>query len=261
MGLYAFASLTGSPGATTTALTWATCSATPTLLVEADLTGGSAVLAGRLRGQIPHHKTILAVAGTELEDDQLAVLQAQTLPLPGAVSDSSVIPTIARHTQALGLDPAWPTILSALRQLSDSAGMDVLVDVGRLTTRATPWAVLDGMDAVLVTARAALPDLTCLTNNLSWVSDHLPRALLGVVLVEAAYEGWSTKEVSGILRPTPVLGTIPNLPKAAAAYSHGWQQAPKRQLRGLHAATTTLAHSVHTAATTHRETLLLEDPR
>jgi hypothetical protein len=52
MSLIVLASASGSPGVTTTALGLALTWPRPVLLVEADPTGGSAVAAGYLRGQL-----------------------------------------------------------------------------------------------------------------------------------------------------------------------------------------------------------------
>ncbi|WP_431472937.1 ParA family protein [Ornithinimicrobium sp. W1665] len=52
MAVITLTSASGSPGVTTTALGWALSRGRPTVLVDADPTGGASMLAGYLRGQM-----------------------------------------------------------------------------------------------------------------------------------------------------------------------------------------------------------------
>lgn len=247
MALIGLTSLSGSPGVTTTAVAWATCSQTPTLLIEADLTGGSVILAGRFRSTIAHERSLLALATYDVESSTTDVLREQALPLPGAVADSKVVPGLAEHSQATALSGLWADLGLALQDLSSQQGIDVLVDLGRLSP-ASPWSLIGHLDQLLVLAHATLPGLITLHNNLPGLAGRLTRAALGVVLVTPPREGFGVKEAGQVLAPVPVLTQLPYLPKAAAAYSLGWPQASTRALRALHKE----IHQLQDASASHR---------
>lgn len=233
MALIGLTSLSGSPGVTTAAVAWATCSQTPTLLIEADLTGGSPILAGRFRSTVPHERSLLALATYDVESSTSDVLREQALDLPGAVADSKVVPGLAEHSQATALTGLWADLGLALQDLSSHQGIDILVDLGRLSTGA-PWTLIAHLDQLLVMAPATLPGLITLHNNLPGLAGRLTQTALGVVLVAPAREGFGVKEAGQVLAPVPVLTALPHLPKPAAAYSLGWPQASKGSLRTLH---------------------------
>lgn len=233
MALVGLTSLSGSPGVTTTAVAWATCSQTPTLLVEADLTGGSPILAGRFRSTVPHERSLLALATYDVESSTLDVLREQALDLPGAVADSKVVPGLAEQSQATALTGLWPDLGVALQDLSSQQGIDVLVDLGRLSP-ATPWSLVGHLEQLLVMGQATLPGLITLHNNLPTLTGRLTQTALGVVLVTPDREGFGVKEAAQVLTPVPVLTALPYLPRPAAAYSLGWPQASRRSLRSLH---------------------------
>lgn len=255
MALIGLTSLSGSPGVTTTAVAWATCSQTPTLLIEADLTGGSAILAGRFRSTVPHERSLLALATYDVGSSTSDVLREQALSLPGAVADSKVVPGLAEHSQATALTGLWADLGLALRDLSSHQGIDILVDLGRLTA-AAPWSLIGHLEQLLVMGPATLPGLIALHNNLPGLADRLTQTALGVVLVAPAREGFGVKEASQVLDPVPVLTALPYLPKPAAAYSLGWPQASNRSLRALHKE----IYQLQDAAAQHRtdHTLMLK---
>lgn len=248
MALIGLTSLSGSPGVTTTAVAWATASQTPTLLIEADLTGGSPILAGRFRSAIAHERSLLALATYDLEASTTDVLREQALPLPGAVADSKVVPGLSEHSQAAAMSGVWPDLGLALQELSSVQGLDVLVDLGRLNAASPPWVLLEHLEQVLVLAQATLPGLITLHNNLPGLATRLTRAALGVVLITPPQEGFGVKEAGQVLAPVPVVAQLGYLPKAAAAYSLGWQQASTRALRSLHKD----IHQLQDASATHR---------
>lgn len=233
MALIGLTSLSGSPGVTTTAVAWATCSQNPTLLIEADLTGGSPILAGRFRSALPHERSLLALATYDAQASTADVLREQALALPGAVADSKVVPGLAEQSQVGAMTGLWPDLGLALQELSTQQGVDVLVDLGRLSP-SSPWSLVGHLEQLLVLAPATLPGLITLHNNLPGVANRLTQTALGVVLVAPAREGFGVKEASQVLDPVPVLAAVAHLPKPAAAYSLGWPQATKAGLRALH---------------------------
>ena len=62
MAVIALGSAAGSPGVTTSALGLALTWPRPVLLIEADPTGGSAMLAGFFRGTTPHTAGLIDLA-------------------------------------------------------------------------------------------------------------------------------------------------------------------------------------------------------
>lgn len=168
MAVIAMTSLSGSPGVSCAALAWALLSSRSTLLIEADLTGGSPLLARAWRGSQEHDRSILALVGQDPAHLDEAIFE-HTLPLPG-VSDRWLLPAISHPIQGPSLTSLWAPLADSLHQISDRTGVDVIIDAGR-TTRAgeRSWGLLARADVVLVftdstiaalaTTAVALPEL------------------------------------------------------------------------------------------------------
>lgn len=77
----ALTSISASPGVSTTAVAWAYTNERRTVIVEADTTGGSPILAGVWRGRHAHDASVLSVAAEAPEDYAQAILRI-ALPLP-----------------------------------------------------------------------------------------------------------------------------------------------------------------------------------
>ena len=119
------------------ALTWPR----PVLLVEADPTGGSAVLAGYFRGVTAHTTGLIDLAWAHREgllEDALA-----ELPMPIPDSSASLLPGVRAHTQARSLAALWEPLAAALKRL-DRTGRDVIVDAGRLGLTGSPEPLIYG---------------------------------------------------------------------------------------------------------------------
>ena len=156
MATIVLTSASGSPGVTTTALGLAFSWPRPVLLVEADPTGGSGVLAGYFQGMVE--------PGAGLIDLALAHRQstlAETLPKvvqnwpPSTVS---LLSGIRSHDQARSLINLWEPLTSVLRDLRRN-GQDVLVDAGRLGLAGWPAPLVMGADLTLLLTRNSLPAL------------------------------------------------------------------------------------------------------
>lgn len=253
--IYGLTSLAGSPGVTTTAVAWATTSSTPTLLLEADMTGGSPILAGRYRAEVPHERTILAMATRDPDLNTLEVLQSQSVPLPEAAADSAFIPTIAEHQQATVLQTSWPATADALSELSETGGVDVVIDLGRITTEGLAWGLLGRLDALIVLAGTALPALITLANGAPRLRDQLHRPFLGVAFIGSGLGGYPT-DTAAQVSPVPTVGALPHAPKAAAVYSLGYKLARASALRPYHRALDRLRTQVTEQAGQHRSVLL-----
>src|SRR3954451_23921027 len=123
MAVVALASASGSPGVTTTALGLALLWPRPVLLVEADPTGGSGVLAGYFRGMREYDAGLieLALTASNLSDALADVAR----PIEGTTV--SFVAGTRSHTQASALRDLWGPLAEALGEL-EANGQDVIVD-------------------------------------------------------------------------------------------------------------------------------------
>lgn len=255
--IYGLTSIAGAPGVSTTAVAWATTAGTPTLLLEADMTGGSPILAGRFRSEVPHERTILAMATRRQDLTAAETLRSQAVPLPSAMADSSFVATIAEHQQAAVLQPAWGETADALHEIAADGGLDVLIDLGRITTNGGPWALLERLDALIVLSGTTLPALITLANGLPRLQDQLHSPLVAVGFIESHMGGYSPGEAGRVIT-APVVGSLPYAPRAAAVYSIGHQGTRASVLRGYHQRLSRLRTSIAEQTSRHREVLLGE---
>ncbi|MDO8119708.1 hypothetical protein Q6346_00095 [Isoptericola sp. b490] len=147
----ALCSASGAPGVTTTALalTWIwprVANGRGVVLVDAD-PSGSGLLGGALRAQVPPDAGLLALAA---DSGPLTVdrFLAHTLALD-AGGNRSVLPGISDPVQARALSTVW----SAFDDLAVDlhlAGVDTVVDAGRLGHRSEPSELLADADVVAI---------------------------------------------------------------------------------------------------------------
>lgn len=251
MAVVALASASGSPGVTTTALGMALLWPRPVLLVEADPTGGSGLLAGYFHGTTQYDAGMieLALTSTSIGDALADVAR----PIEG--THVSYVAGTRSHTQAGALRDLWPPLAEALADL-ESTGQDVIVDAGRLGLSGSPEPLLDAADLALLVSFTTLPALSAIR---SWADSMVRPALdwhqTGVLLVGEG-QPYSAREVSTVVN-LPVLASLVDDPESAAVFSHG--ATPPRKFetgaltRSLHAAIAAI-HSTISA----RRTELLE---
>ncbi len=214
--LVTLCSAAGSPGVTTTALALALHWPRPVVLVEADPSGSSGLLAGFFRGQLdpPGLVDLVIAQRSDLLADAVPKL---LFPLEG--SKASVLFGLRSHEQAAGVAQLWPPLLEVLRGL-DPAATDVIVDAGRLGLPGSPVPLLAAADVVLLLARSDLPGLA---GARSWAAalgredgpGHAVRLLL--VGEDAPYSAREVAKTLGV----PVLASIGWAPELARVYSHG----------------------------------------
>ncbi len=236
MALITFTSAAGSRGVTTTVvglmLTWPR----PVVVVEADPSGGSQILAGYFRGLARPGLSELALAHRQLQlTEELA---ARLFPV--ADSQASVLPGIRTPVQAASVAGLWDALLAALRQLEAADGVDVLVDAGRLGLLGSPDPLIAEADATVVVAGSGLPELAAVRAWLPWLARG--SAELKLVLVEPGrpYSAGDVERDLGV----PVVATLPWNPPTARWWSHGepeprrrWRRSPLRTaVTGLGAA-------------------------
>lgn len=228
MAVIALASASGSPGVSTTTLGLAMAWPRPALLVEADPTGGSAIMAGYLRGHTQ--------PGTDLVDLMMSPLgAAQALPqvtatLPGTTV--SYVPGTRTHVQASALRDHWTGLADALADL-EANGQDVIIDAGRLGLIGSPEPLLGAVDVTLLVTRTNLPALVAAR---SWAQSVAQPGVgwrwPGLLIIGEGMP-YTSREVSRLLG-LPVVTEVADDPAGAAAFHRGAAR-PRRFETGAYA--------------------------
>jgi hypothetical protein len=262
MPVIAFASLSGAPGVTTTVTAWAAHTTQPTLIIEADLVGGSPILAGAMAGSRPHDRSILALAETlgALTDR----LWEQAILLP-ETRDRWVVPTIAWAGQAPALAPIWPRLGQAAVSMARDGGMDVLIDLGRIRVGEGSWPLAAAADALLLFTDATLPAINTLAVGVDAIRERLSASgspnRLAIVSLHAPsgadrahIRPFTSAEIQAAVTPTVVLPPILYAPRDAVVYSAArpapWRHRSSgyvRSVRQLTSAATSHAASITAA--------------
>lgn len=225
MAILLLASASGSPGVTTTALGLALCWPRDVLLVDADPHPSHAVEAGYLGAGSDTGAGLADLAGAHRAGTDLtAALWGQVIVLPGI--DGNPSPT-ARYLPGFG-HPAqpglftmiWPAIAASLAELGD-AGIDVIVDLGRMGPDSIPAELCARAGAVGIVTRCGLRPLAGLAVNSETVEAVSSRtaATVGLVAVGAGHI-YSAREISVQFR-MPVIAELIEDPRAAAVLSDG----------------------------------------
>jgi hypothetical protein len=214
MAVITLCSASGSPGVTTTAVALALNWPRPVLLVEADPTGGSGVLAGFLRGTTEYDAGLIEIALSPL--GVADALRDAVRPLAPNVT---YVAGVRAHSQAGALQDMWEPLGVALAEL-DSNGQDVIVDAGRLGLVGSPHPLLERADLTLLLTRGNLPALAAAR---SW-SESVRKARTGWlragVLMIGEGQPYRASEVTKVLG-LPVVAGLPDDPDAAAVYHRG----------------------------------------
>lgn len=214
MAVICLTSASGSPGVTTTAVGLAFCWARPVLLVEADPTGGSGILAGFLKGTVPYDAGLVEFALSPLNSAD--ALREVVRPLSPNVT---LVAGTRTHDQAAAIRDVWEPLALALSGL-EANGQDVIVDAGRLGLTGSPQMLLESADATLLLTRANLPSISAAR---AWAETARQPATgwrhPGLLLVGegAPYRDTEVAKVLGI----PVVADLPDDPVAAAVYHRG----------------------------------------
>lgn len=250
MAVIALASASGSPGVTTTALGLALLWPRPMLLIEADPTGGSGLLAGYFRGTREYEAGLieLALTASSIHDGLAEVSQR----IEGTTV--SFVAGTRSHTQAPALRDLWQPLAEELADL-ETTGQDVIVDAGRLGLLGSPEPLLTNADLTLLVTRTTLPAISAVR---SW-ADSVQRGTFdwqqsGVVVIGEG-QPYKASEVGGVLG-LPVVASLPDDSAAAAVFSRG-AQPPKRSetgplVRGLRAGIA----SIHSTVSRRRSELV-----
>src|SRR5689334_8610835 len=168
MALIVLCSAKGAPGVTVTALAFTLTWNRRIILAECDSAGGD-IAAGYLRevrldgrglGRLTAslaRRRLAEDLWMQLVDLAPAERTAMTrLMLPGLSDPAQGAAWTERRTP--GLPSGWEQLASLLRSVEgSSAGYDVIVDYGRLSTANAPTPLLTAADAVLLVLRPTLP--------------------------------------------------------------------------------------------------------
>lgn len=228
MAVIALASASGSPGVSTTALGLAMEWPRPVLVVEADPTGGSSILAGYLRGHTQ--------PSADLVDLMLSPLGAAEM-LPGVAASIpgttvSYVAGTRTHTQAAGLRDHWAILAEVLGDL-EATGQDVIVDAGRLGLIGSPEPLLCAADLTLLVVRTDLPALVAAR---SWAESVTQPGVgwrwPGLLFVGEGMP-YTSREVSRLLG-LAVVAEIADDPVGAAVFHRGASR-PRRFSTGPYA--------------------------
>jgi hypothetical protein len=250
MAVICLTSASGSPGVTTTSVGLAFCWPRPVLLVEADPTGGSGILAGFLKGTTPYDAGLVELALSPL--GAADALREVVRPLSPSVSLAAGTRT---HAQAAALRDVWAPLGVALGEL-EANGQDVIVDAGRLGLMGSPQPLLDSADVTMLVTRATLPSISAARSWAETARQPTGWRHPGLLLIGEG-QPYRDTEVSKVLG-MPVVADLPDDPAAAAVYHRGAN--PPRHfetgpyVRGLQAA----AQSVQAHVSRARFTLVEE---
>jgi hypothetical protein len=228
MAVLAFTSAKGAPGVTTTVLALAFAWHRPALVVEADMAGSSSVLAGFLRGGTDHSRGVVPLSVVARQNGfTLEGLWEQCL---GLGEDRYLLPGIADPGQSAALTGAWAPLAQLFTDL-DGAGIDVLVDAGRLGTASAPTPLLNAADAVILMTGTRLPDVYALSRRAPAMGADIGGPGIDGLVVLTVGEGrpYANREIEAALG-LRVLSSIAWDPVSAEVYSIG--AAPGRRFDG-----------------------------
>jgi hypothetical protein len=214
MAVIALASASGSPGVTTTAVGLSLLWPRPVVLVDADPTGGSGILAGYFRGTTEYEAGLveLALSPADVAD----ALRDVVRPFEG--SKASYVAGTRSQAQAAGLRDLWPRLADALAGL-DELGQDVIVDAGRMGLAGSPEPVLGSADLTVLLTRTTLPALAAARPRADTIRRNHEWSSPSVVLVGEG-QPYRSHEVGKAL-DLPVIAAVADDPDAAAVFSRG----------------------------------------
>lgn len=254
MSTLAVASAGTSPGVTTTALALTMAWARPVMLVEADVSKPSAVVAGLLQGALPADAGLMGVAQTAgIEAVTEQDIWDFSVPLPQQSDEELgrwLLPALSEPAAARQMRSFWTDLLRVLRGL-DAHPMDAIVDLGRIEERHGRHDLILDTDHLALVVRSDLASVAALGAYLPEIeADRASRGAsetISVIVVEDLAQKISSSQISKYLG-VPVAGRIPHAAQAAAALSGG-ARVTTRTRRPLEAAaraaTATLVQSIN----------------
>lgn len=242
MSVLAFSSISGAPGVSTLVAALGFHGPRPTLVVEADVTGGSPMTAMVWRGDKDYDRSLLDLAASDPSDYTRSIWDFATR-LPGS-EDRWLLATIGYPSQAGSLTNVWRPLSAALHGISRTAGMDVLVDVGRLGTPGGAWDLFIRADIPVIVTDTTVPALKSAQIGIDELRPALAQSgspdrlvvvpVLGQTPKGAGTRPYGLREVKAALAPTTVLPALPRDERAAdralamPTPPRGWRRLTER---------------------------------
>lgn len=243
MTVLAFTSFAGSPGVTTAVFAVAVHWRRPVIVFEADTTNATSAMAGFFRSNlrpdsggldkvaVAYSRNVLSwqdlidpVSGLAIAVHELPHIDQAPIPALPEGHRMWVVPGFHRLGIVDGVRGMWGRLPHLFRALSES-GIDVIVDLGRISHQDIRLPILDGADRVITVAANTMVDLNRVYRRLDLVD--LAERLAGVgraekyrmVLIESCYEPVARRAFAAHIMP--VLGELPFDPDGAAVFSLG----------------------------------------
>lgn len=230
MAVLTLCSVAGSPGTTTLAIGLALSWQRSVILVDADPGAYQAVLAGFLRGQIRTSKGLQRVAEAHRDRRPLAeVTHDQTMPLTEeGMHSRRLLPGFARPANAALFAPVWPDLVEAFFSY-ESAGIDVIVDIGRLDAHGLPQSLLQRSDVIGLVTQSSLRSVAGARNYAGMLSEQVRSAggdqNTGLIMI-GENQPYGRREIGRLLQ-LPVITAVADDPRSAAALSNGSRRSRK----------------------------------
>lgn len=170
MAIITLASVTGSPGVSTTAVALALQNPKPTMLIEADISKTSSILPGTLQGQVKHTTGLTEAAVANQRNDLTAqVLWDQTVEL---APDTVLVPGFRTLSGAAGTTPGfWRELIHAATPL-ETSGWDVIIDLGRLRFNDIRLPLIREADSVSLIIDGTLPSFAAAHSHIHALDEH-----------------------------------------------------------------------------------------
>lgn len=225
MAVISLFSASGSPGVTVSALGMALAWQRSVMLVDADPSGSSSVLAGYLQGQTAHDRGLVDLAVANRAGELNSAIATVSMPLPG--SRVEFVPGVRSHQQAASVTTLWEPLGGVLRSM-EQRGTDVVVDAGRIGLDKAPIPLVGSSDLALLVVRSDLP---AVAGARSWAQAMRERfAGQGIeqqlgLLVVGPGRPYGSREIRSVLG-LPVVAELPWDPETAAVLYAG---APPRK--------------------------------
>lgn len=156
MAIYSLFSASGAPGVTTTAVALAMSWPRHVILVDANAAATQSISAGYLRSLLPHEKGVMELAAAARNHQLDNTLPSTLIHLEGSNADFMQGPR--SPLQARTMSVLWPALLEKFIAL-DSAGTDVIVDLGRLGTEHFAMPLLQLSNRAVLVMRSDLPSI------------------------------------------------------------------------------------------------------
>ena len=245
MTITVLTSASGSPGVTTTALGLTLQWPESCLLVDADYQ--RAILTGHLEGKrLTPNGLLNVINAARMDSGVREAVWRQSIPLPEDNPDGRrrlLLPGLTSPHTATALTESWQAIARALLDV-DRTGIDIVVDLGRLTSPAGIHpALLEAASHVLLmttpTLRAIGASHWAAQRLADEAVEYATSARVGVLLVrrplispsarkrgDPTPRGFDNHEIEEFL-PLKVLGTITHDPVNASLLSDGGDRGAK----------------------------------